>query len=141
MKKSPSKKITKKALESMPLHNDVDVKRYIGFVTETHRDEFKVLSENITGLGERMDRRFTSIDEKLDKHEQILNRHEHILHGHGKKLDVHTDMIGRVMIDVEDIKINMREKVSREEFNKLETRLVSLETIVFSYRSKGKLKS
>lgn len=57
------------------------------------------------------------------------------------KIDTHTEMIGRLMTDVEEIKIGMHEKVSREEFNKLETRLVSLESFVFTGRGKKQAKS
>ncbi len=56
--------------------------------------------------------------------------------GLNEKLDTHTEMIGRLMIDVEEIKVGMNEKVSRSEFNKLESRLVSLESFVFSKQAK-----
>ena len=45
-------------------------------------------------------------------------------------------MIGRLMIDVEEIKVSMRSKVGRDEFDKLESRLVSLESFVFSNQGK-----
>ena len=40
------------------------------------------------------------------------------------------------MVDVEEIKVGMNEKVSRSEFNKLESQLVSLESFVFSKQAK-----
>lgn len=56
--------------------------------------------------------------------------------GLNEKLDSHTEMIGRLITDVEEIKVNMREKINRDEFNKLETRLVALESFVFSKHGK-----
>ena len=56
--------------------------------------------------------------------------------GLNEKLDSHTEMIARLMIDVEEIKVNMREKIGRDEFNKLEIRLVTLESIVLSNSGK-----
>lgn len=48
-----------------------------------------------------------------------------------KTVSAHTEMIGRIMIDLEEIKSGMREKVDRKEFTKLEKRLVVLETVVY----------
>jgi hypothetical protein len=65
MKKPSPKKISKKALEAMPLHTDANVKRYIGFLNEVHGDNLKAISEGILGITERMDRmdgRFSNID-------------------------------------------------------------------------------
>ncbi len=138
MKKSPSKKVTKKILEGMPLHNDAEVKRYIGFVTESHRDEIKVVAENVKGLEERMDRGFNEVNKRLDTHEQILSRHELLLHEHTKKLNSHSEMIGRLLVDGEEIKSGMKQKIDREEFTKLEKRMVALEAFVFSGRGKQK---
>ncbi len=117
MKKIPQKKMTKKELDTMQFHSDSDVKRYIGFVTESHRDEFKVLSENIQGLDEKMEQRFGEVE---------------------KKLDSHSEMIGRLLIDVDEIKSGMRQKIDREEFTKLEKRMVALESYVFTGKAKSK---
>ena len=137
MKKPPQKKMSKKEIEKMPLHNDADVKRYIGFVTESHREEFKVLSENIQGLDERMERGFKKVNEKLDEHTDILNRHELVLYKHSEMLSAHTDMIGRLLIDSEEIKSGMKQKIDREEFTKLEKRMVALESYVFTGKARG----
>jgi hypothetical protein len=45
------------------------------------------------------------------------------------------------MIDAEEIKSGMREKVSLQDFNKLETRLVLLESIVLGGTQKAKPKA
>jgi hypothetical protein len=86
-----------------------------------------LLSEKIDATNERLD----ATNEKLDATTKTLT----------EKLDSHTVMIGRLMIDVEEIKVGMREKVDRSDFNKLETRLVTLESIVFSGKANIEQKS
>lgn len=104
-----------------------DVKRYIGAVTEEFRGHVSAVAEQFLGLNEKVDH----LNEKVDRLDTKLS----------SKIDTHTEMIGRLMTDVEEIKIGMHEKVSRQEFNKLETRLFSLETIVFSDRGKRPAKT
>jgi hypothetical protein len=41
------------------------------------------------------------------------------------------------MIDVEEIKVGMHQKVDRKEFDRLESRLISLESYVFSKQVKA----
>ncbi len=83
----------------MPLHTDTDLKRYIGFVTESHRDELKVVSVRLQLLDEKVDRKFADVE---------------------KKLDSHSEMIGRLLLDMEEVKSGKREKVDRKEFSALE---------------------
>ncbi len=124
--KKTIKKPTKKELASMPLHSDADVKRYIGFLNEAHDgDNLKTIREGISGMDERMNRGFNEVNEKLDKHERILSRHEFMLHEHSQ-------ILGRLIVDVEEIKSGMREKIDRKEFTALEKRMVALEAYVFS---------
>ncbi len=54
--------------------------------------------------------------------------------GMDEKLDSHTEMIGKVMIDVEQVKLDvaeikhdLKQKVGRDEFARLEKRVVILE--------------
>jgi hypothetical protein len=108
--------------------SDARMNRYIGAITEDFRHQVSSIAEQFLGLNEKLDEH----GRKLDEHGRILDEHGRILNEHGRILNSHTEMIGRLMIDVEDIKVNMREKVGRDEFNKLETRLVSLESFVFS---------
>ncbi len=44
-----------------------------------------------------------------------------------QKLDSHTEMIGRLMIDVQEIKNDLKQKVNRDEFAHLEKRVLALE--------------
>lgn len=45
-----------------------------------------------------------------------------------KKVDGHTEMIGQIMEDVQEIKANLTQKVDLEEFTLLERRVITLET-------------
>ena len=126
MKKTPLK--TKKVVSpneiTLKQHN-ADIKRYIGAVSGDFQHRVSAIAEQFSGLHDKLDKHSTeisSINDKLDEHGRILNSH--------------TEMIGRLMIDVEEIKVGMNEKVSRSEFNKLESRLVSLESFVFSKQAK-----
>ena len=112
MKSTPpkTKKVNTEKVITLEQHN-ADIKRYIGAVSEDFQHRVSAIAEQFTGL-----------NNKLDDHGRILNSH--------------TEMIGRLMIDVEEIKVGMNEKVSRSEFNKLESRLVSLESFVFSKQAK-----
>ncbi len=124
MKKVAKKKYSKtekKILDSKEFSAN-EVQRYIGVVTEEFRGQVSAVAEQFLGLNEKFDR----LDEKVDRLDTKLSG----------KIDTHTEMIGRLMTDVEEIKIGMHEKVSRQDFNKLETRLVALETIVFTERGK-----
>jgi hypothetical protein len=47
-------------------------------------------------------------------------------------------MIGRLLIDVEGINSGMKQKVDRDEFTKLEKRMVALESYVFTGKAKVK---
>ncbi|QQR64847.1 hypothetical protein IPH92_04810 [Candidatus Kaiserbacteria bacterium] len=126
MKSTPPK--TKKAVSekviTLEQHN-ADIKRYIGAVAEDFQ-------HRLSAIGEQ----FSSLHDKLDTHTTEITRINDKLDDHGRILNSHTEMIGRLMIDVEEIKVGMNEKVSRSEFNKLESRLVSLESFVFSKQAK-----
>ncbi len=47
-------------------------------------------------------------------------------------------MIGRLLIDMEEVKSGMREKIDRKEFTALEKRMVALEALVFGGKTKVK---
>jgi hypothetical protein len=118
MKKSP-KKVVKNYTKEKPFTTE-DAKRFFGAVSEEFRGRFTVIEERINFLDEKTDRRFSEVTSRLDEHSQML---------------------GRLMLDTEEIKSGMREKVSLQDFNKLETRLVLLESIVLGGTQKTKTKS
>ena len=104
---------------------DKKITSYIGAVTEDFQ-------HRVSAIGEQ----FSSLHDKLDTHITEISRINDKLDDHGRILSSHTEMMGRLMIGVEEIKVGMNEKVSRSEFNKLESRLVSLESFVFSKQGK-----
>ncbi len=147
-KETPKKRIANSAPASEDIRefmneiiadSDVRMKRYMGAISEDFQHRVSAIAEQFLGLNDKID----IINEKLDIHSSILDKHSSILDEHTTQfscindtLDSHTEMIGRLMIDVEEIKVGMNEKVSRNEFNKLESRLVSLESFVFSKEGK-----
>ena len=72
--------------------------------------------------------------EKRDQYTVVLeNIHDQFrvfgdgLLGVHEKLDSHTEMIGQIMTDITDIKNELKEKIARDEFAKLEKRVIILE--------------
>ncbi len=116
MKKSPSPR--KKTLEH-DLHSTMQVKGYIDSIKEHFDDNFKIINERMNLTDEKNERRFTGIEILLREHSQML---------------------GRLLIDSEEVKLGFQEKVSLKEFNKLETRLVLLESIVLGGGNHSKAK-
>jgi hypothetical protein len=104
-----------------------DIRKFMAINTEDFQSRVSAIAEQFLGLNEKID----ATNEKLDATTKTLT----------EKLDSHTVMISRLMIDVEEVKVGMREKVGRDEFNKLETRLVVLESVVFSGQGKTGQKS
>lgn len=91
-----------------------DFKRHIGAFVERMDDNFKLNNEEFKG-----------INHKLDSHsKEIISIHQ--------KLDSHTQMIGQIMIDVAQIKLELKQKVSIEDFARLEKRVGKLELVRYS---------
>ena len=87
----------------------------------------------------------------VDAHTKEIKRYmgaltEHYQHGQAAiaeqfgglntKLDAHAQMIARIMVDVEEIKSELRGKSDRSELDKFEKRLIFLEATVFSGKAK-----
>ena len=107
---------TKKNREKSSAGTD-DIKRYLGALAEDFQGRVSAISEQFLGLNTKLDehsRKFESIDAKLDEH--------------SRKLDSHTQMIGQLMVDVQEIKTDLKQKVDRSEFARLEKRVIILET-------------
>ncbi|MBI2041566.1 MAG: hypothetical protein HYT20_00920 [Candidatus Nealsonbacteria bacterium] len=79
-----------------------DVKRHMGVLTESFKDEVKIVSEQVAANTEQI----TAIREDVDKVR---------------------DDIGVIKLDIEIIKNDLKQKVSREEFVILEKRVGLLE--------------
>ena len=78
------------------------------------RDQFTVVLEDLRShfraFGENLD--FVRSDVKEVK----------------KTVNLHTQMIGQLMVDVQEIKTELKAKVDRDEFARLEKRVITLET-------------
>jgi predicted ATPase with chaperone activity len=83
-------------------HSDADMKRYIGSLAEHFDDRFDVVIEQFGGM-----------NDKLDRHE--------------KKLDSHAEMIAKMMVQLQEIQSDMKQKVDLQQFARLEKRVVMLE--------------
>ena len=110
-KAKPKKEIT---------YSQVDMERYLGALTEHFDDGIKAVGEKVDFLHEKMDRRFEQVDKRF---EQVDKRFEKI----EKTQDTHTEMIGRIMIQLEEIKGELKQKVDYRDFAKLEKRVTRLE--------------
>ena len=112
-----SKKVAPKAGCKIDEHTK-EIKRYIGSISEDFQHKVSAISEQFGGL-----------NKKLDEHTERFEKMD-------RKLDSHAVMIARVMIDAEEIKSGMHEKIDRKEFSKLEKRLVVLEATVYGGKKK-----
>ena len=103
MKKNVSKK-----QGSRKGYSGDDVKRYLGSLSEDFQ-------HRISGIGEQ----FGGLNKKLDEHSRLLH--------------THSEMIGRLLLDVQEIK---NEKVGRSDFAQLEKRVVRIENVLHGVRGK-----
>ena len=88
-----------------------EMKRYLGAITEEHREVLKVVKEGFKIINSKLDRHEEILDthtEILGKHEKILNSHTEISNRHEKILNSHTEMIGNVMENVSALKDDMQ---------------------------------
>ncbi len=88
----------------------------------TKKDQYTVVLEDLRS-------HFRAFGENLDYVRKDLKEVKNTV-------EAHTEMIGRIMIDVEEIKSGMQEKIDRKEFSKLEKRLVTLEAAVYGGKRK-----
>ncbi len=117
MKKSVT---PKKIIPKSNPHTE-EIKRYI---KEINKDTQRYLGAIAEDFGERVSaiaEQFSGLNKKLDNHTKILDSHTHTLSSH-------TQMIGQLMVDVQEIKTDLKQKVDRSEFSRLEKRVIALET-------------
>ena len=89
-----------------------EVKRYLGSLSEDFQ-------HRVSGIGEQ----FLGLNKKLDDHVGSIT----------KRLDTHTEMIGHLLLDVQEIK---NEKIGRSDFAQLEKRVVRIENVLHGVRGK-----
>ena len=109
------KRFEKRMLE-ISHESEKKFERYVGSLSEEFQSRLSAVAESVTGLSEKID----VLTVRLDKVENTLNSH--------------TEMIGNIMENVEmmksdihAIKNELKQKVSYDEFTKLEERVVHLE--------------
>lgn len=115
VKKSPKKTVKKSVAKS---YSGDEVKRYIGSLSEDFQHKVSAIGEQFGGLNKKID----GINVKLDEHGKILNSH--------------TQMIGQLMTDVQEIKNDLKQKVDRTEFARLEKRVLAIESREYSGKSR-----
>jgi len=94
--------MTKNEIASILKPYNDDIKRHMGALSEDFQDKVKVVAELALDIKKTVD-------------------------SHTKILDSHTEMIGNVMIRLEEIKGELKQKVDYQDFVKLERRVVRLE--------------
>lgn len=133
MKKKIQKK--KNAANKIEMYIDASVdKAKKEFSEESHR-YMKVLSEEFQGRVSEMGKRFDDVDKRFDDVDRRFDGVDKKISGFGETLNSHTEMIGKLAIDVEIIKNNveflkggLKKKVDYDEFLALEKRMSVLES-------------
>ena len=94
-----------------------EVKRYLGVLSGQHRHDIKAIGEQ-----------YFDIKKTLDSHTKILDLHTETLKSHSNILNSHTEMIAQLMIDMTEVKNELKTKINVEQFARLEKRVVRLES-------------
>jgi len=122
-----------------------DTKRHFDVVAEDLKDQIKIVSEQVAVNTEKLtehdlrfnkieekleghDLRFNKIEEKLEGHDLRFNKIEEKLEGHDLRFNKVDDTLEVIKLDIEFIKNELKQKVSRDEFAALEKRVSMLET-------------
>ena len=105
------KKVTPKKNVQKSYSTD-EVKRYLGSLSEDFQGKISAVAEHTLGLREEMKRGFGEVHARLDSH---------------------TEMIGKLLLDVHDIK---NEKVGHGDFSRLEKRVLKIENRLHGVRGK-----
>lgn len=104
-----------------------DTRDQFTVVLEDLRSQFKVFGEGLLGLNEKVYKGFKRMDDKFDEVDIRFIEVNTRLDDHSKILDSHSEMIAQIMMDVTEIKNDLKQKVNRSEFEKLEKRVLMLE--------------
>jgi chromosome segregation ATPase len=121
-----------------------EICRHFDVIAEDLKDNLKIIAEQVGANTEKLqehDERFNKIEEKLQEHDQRFNKIEEKLEEHDErfnkiegKLQEHDDRFNKIdesleiiKLDIEFIKNELKQKVSRDEFAALEKRVARLE--------------
>ncbi len=122
--KKAQKKVTKKSVAKS--YSGDDVKRYLGSLSEDFQHKVSAIGEQFGSI--HADTKETRA--LVGAQGKLLNLHTLMLSSQAETLKAHTEMIGRLMEDVQEIKTDLKVKVDRQEFARLERRVISLESLV-----------
>jgi chromosome segregation ATPase len=100
----------------------------IGNKLKEHDQEFKTIGNKL----KKHDQEFETIGNKLKKHDQEFETIGNKLKEHDQRFGTLEEKMDLMQEDITEIKHKLSEKVDREEFNKLEKRMVKLEKLVFA---------
>jgi len=92
-------------------------------VLEDIRDQFRLFGDMQMGMNKKLDEH-TKI---LGSHSKILNSHSQILDSHSKILESHTQMIGQLMVDMQEVKYELKKRPTFDDLKIIEKRLARLE--------------
>ncbi len=116
--------VTHGELEGILTRQTDEFKRYVGVLVEDFTDKQQLLAEAVSHIGAKvtsLDDRMLSLEDKMLSVEDKLTTLE-------EKVDSHTEMIGQLMEDTQEMRAQLTQGVQRSEFTKLETRVSRLET-------------
>jgi len=104
-----------------------DFQDRIGGIAEQFVDlktDINGLKKDVTGIKKDV----SSLKQDMAEVKQTLDSHTKMLDSHTKILDSHTAMLGQLMVDATETNINLKTKVSQNDFAKLDERVVKLES-------------
>jgi len=107
-----------------------ETKRHFDVVAEKIEDKIALVAEQVAATTEKLkehDLKFESISKKLKEHDQRFVTIEGKLKEHDKRFDKIEDTLEIIKLDIEFIKNELKQKVSRDEFAALEKRVSLLE--------------
>jgi len=108
-----------------------EIKRHIGALSEDFQGKLSgvaegviMLSEKVDGMVDRLDRVENKVDNLENKVDNLENKFDRM----EVTLNSHTEMIGTLMEDVSEIKIELKNKVDKKDFFELKQRVLVLES-------------
>ena len=106
-------------------------------VLEDIRDQFRAFGDNLqfarndlTGIHKKLDSHSETLKSHtqiLDGHTETLKSHTQILESHTQILESHTQMIGQLMIDMQEVKYELKKRPTFDDLKMIEKRVSRLE--------------
>jgi len=128
--KKVQKKVVKKT--TVKSYSGDEVKRYLGSLSEDFQHK-------VSAIGEQFGSIHADIKETralVGSQERLLNLHTLMLSSQAETLKAHTEMIGRLMEDVQEVKTDIKQRVDAQQFARLEKRVLAIESREYLGKSK-----